>query len=36
LDLQWWPLDALPDDVDFGLTQLAAAARDRIAARSDL
>jgi 8-oxo-dGTP pyrophosphatase MutT (NUDIX family) len=26
LDLRWWPLDALPDDVDFGLTQLAAAA----------
>ena len=25
LDLRWWPLDALPDDVDFGLTQLAAA-----------
>jgi 8-oxo-dGTP pyrophosphatase MutT (NUDIX family) len=23
LDLRWWPLDALPDDVDFGLTQLA-------------
>lgn len=27
LDLRWWPLDALPDDVDFGLRQLAAAAR---------
>jgi 8-oxo-dGTP pyrophosphatase MutT (NUDIX family) len=25
LDLRWWPLDALPKDVDFGLTQLAAA-----------
>jgi 8-oxo-dGTP pyrophosphatase MutT (NUDIX family) len=30
LDLRWWPLDGLPDDVDFGLTQLAAAAADRI------
>jgi 8-oxo-dGTP pyrophosphatase MutT (NUDIX family) len=29
LDLQWWPLDALPNDVDFGLTQLAAAAQNR-------
>ncbi|OBK75861.1 NUDIX hydrolase [Mycobacterium sp. 1164985.4] len=29
LDLRWWPLDALPADCDFGLTQLAAAARDR-------
>lgn len=29
LDLRWWPLDALPDDCDFGLTQLAAAARYR-------
>jgi hypothetical protein len=29
LDLRWWPLDALPDDCDFGLTQLAAAARSR-------
>lgn len=27
LDLRWWPLDALPEDCDFGLTQLAAAAR---------
>ena len=27
LDLRWWPLDALPDDTDFGLAQLAAAAR---------
>ena len=27
LDLRWWPLDALPDDCDFGLTQLATAAR---------
>ena len=26
LDLRWWPLDALPDDCDFGVTQLAAAA----------
>lgn len=29
LDLRWWPLDALPQDCDFGLTQLAAAARNR-------
>jgi 8-oxo-dGTP pyrophosphatase MutT (NUDIX family) len=29
LDLRWWPLDGLPDDCDFGLTQLAAAARTR-------
>lgn len=29
LDLRWWPLDALPADCDFGLTQLAAAARSR-------
>ncbi|OBB74672.1 NUDIX hydrolase [Mycobacterium sp. 852014-52144_SCH5372336] len=29
LDLRWWPLDALPADCDFGLTQLAAAARAR-------
>jgi 8-oxo-dGTP pyrophosphatase MutT (NUDIX family) len=36
LDLQWWPLDALPHDCDFGLTQLADAARQRVAARSDL
>jgi 8-oxo-dGTP pyrophosphatase MutT (NUDIX family) len=27
LDLRWWPLDALPHDCDFGLTQLAVAAR---------
>lgn len=27
LDLRWWPLDALPEDCDFGLAQLAAAAR---------
>ena len=27
VDLRWWPLDALPDDTDFGLAQLAAAAR---------
>jgi 8-oxo-dGTP pyrophosphatase MutT (NUDIX family) len=26
LDLRWWPLDALPEDCDFGLTQLAGAA----------
>jgi 8-oxo-dGTP pyrophosphatase MutT (NUDIX family) len=26
LDLRWWPLDALPEDCDFGLTQLAEAA----------
>lgn len=26
LDLRWWPLDDLPQDCDFGLTQLAAAA----------
>lgn len=26
LDLRWWPLDALPDDCDFGLKQLAVAA----------
>jgi len=26
LDLRWWPLDALPDDSDFGLTQLATLA----------
>lgn len=24
LDLRWWPLDALPEGTDFGLTQLAA------------
>jgi 8-oxo-dGTP pyrophosphatase MutT (NUDIX family) len=29
LDLRWWPLDALPDDTDFGLAQLAAAAATR-------
>jgi 8-oxo-dGTP pyrophosphatase MutT (NUDIX family) len=29
LDLRWWPLDALPKDCDFGLTQLAEAARRR-------
>lgn len=27
LDLRWWPLDALPQDCDFGLAQLAAAAK---------
>lgn len=26
LDLRWWPLDGLPPDCDFGLTQLARAA----------
>lgn len=26
LDLRWWPLDALPPDCDFGLTQLATQA----------
>ena len=34
LDLRWWPLDALPDDCDFGLTQLATAARARTAQTS--
>ncbi len=29
LDLRWWPLDGLPADCDFGLTQLAEAARHR-------
>ncbi|MGV0741611.1 NUDIX hydrolase [Mycolicibacterium sp. XJ870] len=29
LDLKWWPLDALPDDTDFGLAQLARAATAR-------
>jgi 8-oxo-dGTP pyrophosphatase MutT (NUDIX family) len=29
LDLRWWPLDALPEDCDFGLTQLAEAASKR-------
>jgi 8-oxo-dGTP pyrophosphatase MutT (NUDIX family) len=36
LDLRWWPLDALPEDCDFGLTQLVDAARQRITARSEL
>ncbi|MGV0715345.1 NUDIX hydrolase [Mycolicibacterium sp. XJ662] len=27
LDLRWWPLDALPDDCDFGLRQLVISAR---------
>lgn len=27
LELRWWPLDALPDDCDFGLTQLASSAQ---------
>ncbi len=26
LDLRWWPLNALPEDTDYGLAQLAAAA----------
>lgn len=29
LDLRWWPLDELPQDCDFGLTQLVAAATAR-------
>jgi 8-oxo-dGTP pyrophosphatase MutT (NUDIX family) len=29
VDLRWWPLDALPDDCDFGLTQLVTSARAR-------
>jgi hypothetical protein len=29
LDLRWWPLDALPEDCDFGLTQLADSVRKR-------
>ncbi|MFV1363152.1 NUDIX domain-containing protein [Mycolicibacterium elephantis] len=29
LDLRWWPLDALPDDCDFGLRQLVISARKR-------
>jgi 8-oxo-dGTP pyrophosphatase MutT (NUDIX family) len=29
LDLRWWPLDGLPDGTDFGLVQLAAAAKRR-------
>jgi hypothetical protein len=33
LDLRWWPLDALPEDCDFGLTQLADAAKARVAAQ---
>lgn len=27
LDLRWWPLAEMPDDTDYGLAQLAAAAR---------
>lgn len=27
LDLRWWPLDALPEDADFGLRHLARAAQ---------
>lgn len=34
LDLRWWPLGGLPDESDFGLTQLAAAARRRAAQTS--
>jgi 8-oxo-dGTP pyrophosphatase MutT (NUDIX family) len=33
LDLRWWPLDALPQGTDFGLAQLAAAARRRTSAK---
>ena len=33
LDLRWWPLDALPEDTDFGLAQLAAAARREVSAQ---
>jgi 8-oxo-dGTP pyrophosphatase MutT (NUDIX family) len=33
LDLRWWPLDTLPEDCDFGLTQLADAAKARVAAQ---
>jgi hypothetical protein len=29
VDLRWWPLNALPDDTDFGLAQLVAAAASR-------
>ena len=29
LDLRWWPLDALPEGCDFGLTQLVNSARKR-------
>ncbi|MBX7434432.1 NUDIX hydrolase [Mycobacterium sp. Y57] len=29
LDLRWWPLAELPDDTDYGLAQLAAAAKAR-------
>jgi 8-oxo-dGTP pyrophosphatase MutT (NUDIX family) len=29
VDLRWWPLNALPDDTDFGLAQLVAAASSR-------
>jgi 8-oxo-dGTP pyrophosphatase MutT (NUDIX family) len=29
LDLRWWPLDGLPQDIDFGLKQLANSARNR-------
>ena len=31
LDLRWWPLDALPEDTDFGLAQLTTTASRRIA-----
>jgi 8-oxo-dGTP pyrophosphatase MutT (NUDIX family) len=30
LDLRWWPLDQLPEETDFGLTQLATMASRRI------
>jgi hypothetical protein len=35
LDLRWWPMDALPEDCDFGLTQLAAAANRRMGTAPD-
>jgi 8-oxo-dGTP pyrophosphatase MutT (NUDIX family) len=31
--LRWWPLDALPEDTDFGLAQLAQAARTAVDGR---
>jgi 8-oxo-dGTP pyrophosphatase MutT (NUDIX family) len=35
LDLRWWPMDSLPEDCDFGLTQLAAAASRRMGTAPD-
>ena len=32
LELRWWPLGKLPDECDFGLTQLARAATMHLAA----